>query len=306
MDVRFLGFLYSRWLFGIALAGLLVLGACSTGGLNGPTNPSTVTTNGDAIPGSSPEDIEVSGPLGSAATWDPASGSLQFEGGDTVGKVALMDTTRDFGWTATYPYWFSDLQTQAIESQGSSSYGVGPLSTAVDLVLLTPNVGTRDAALLPNIVEVLRSVPEVQALADFLETNASTADPIGLPGFPGAFEAAIIAAVEAIDAAGLVSQDLGAASAFPVDQVFTTARESGGNVTVEWHRDIWPINRTLTHHGVLYEVDTAAYEDESQLRQELTNEGYGVAPSRIGCTSGANYAPRRGSSGCNRHRRAIH
>lgn len=238
------------------------------------------------LPGASADDLVVVTPFGEYSVGpDVVEGTFAVMK-DSVSIVGLMDTARDFGWTALYPYWFMDVDAVSRSSSTlASAHEVGPLSTAVSLVLLTPNLSTRDPALLPGMVSVLRSVPAVVELAGFLEDHSAALDPLAVPGFAGAYERAVDAAIDAVDGAvesAVTSSDqVQRAGVVPIDQVFTVVNESGGLVSVEWDASVWPINRTVTHLGVIYEVDASAYASESALRIELLNVGPNVAPALV-------------------------
>jgi hypothetical protein len=103
--------------------------------------------------------------------------------------VAVMDTSRSFGWTAVSPAWF---QIKGAE--------VGPLSTAVQLVYMVPGVFSADLSGQQAIVSALSKLIEVQSFANALQSNASAPDPLSTPAVQSAYSSAVTAALGAIAA----------------------------------------------------------------------------------------------------------
>ncbi len=228
------------------------------------------------LPGSSPDALMVVTPFAEyAVESDVVEGAFLVAGG-SASFVALMDTERDFGWSAIYPYWFADVDA-ASRAAGSaaasltSAHEVGPLSTAVSLVLLTPNVATQDPEVLPTVISVLRSEPAVLALAAFLDDHSAAPDPLAVAGFAGAYETAIDAAVDALNAEFVSSTSVQPAAVTDIDAAHTAVSESNGLVSVAWSATTRRIDRTVTHLGVIYEVDTTAYGTEHLLHLALVS-----------------------------------
>ena len=103
--------------------------------------------------------------------------------------VAVMDTSRNFGWTAVSPAWF---QTRGAE--------LGPMSTAVQLVFIVPGVFSDNIFAQPGIVSALAGLPALRAFSDALRSNSSASDPLSVPAVQSSYRAAVAAALDAVSA----------------------------------------------------------------------------------------------------------
>ncbi len=251
---------------------------------------SILPTPFDAVPGSQTMNLVAVSPL-SSATVTSAQASLTVKT-NTPEIVGVLDTGRNFGWTAVWPAWF----------EGGQNAPIGALSTAVQMVYMVPGIFSSNISLQAQIVNAISALPEVQALANALQSNSSGGNPLNVPTVQSAYRAAVTAALSAVAALPaqtgqpshlnmqLVPSVLAASAQAAQSQVsvpysgvwslnqddagFVVTDTSGAGVTVT---PVWQptsglttgIGQGLSWVAAAYGVDTSKYTSFSNFQQQF-------------------------------------
>lgn len=217
----------SRTWQALILAAAVLLSGCGGGGGGGaasmittpatfPPNVGTFTTSSATVPGSSAANLVAASPLAqspmglnlSSITFQPASGPS---------ILGVIDPARQFGWLAPWP-GTSSVQGSASRRRAKtvtptcpSSYPVSQLnaqSTAVVLLWVNPAIFSSTRAC--QTLAVLNGLPQVtgsaNSLAAALQTAATTSgstNPFTSPSVVSAYLTAEVAAVAALNTAGI-------------------------------------------------------------------------------------------------------
>ena len=266
----------------IAIAVLLVgaLDSCN----QTPSGQVTAYTAGVApIAGSNAPDLHVLMPDGSSKVLSGDTVNVAVAPDAKPGTVSVLDTSRAFGWLAPYPAWFeATAAVTNLRTASATSDEVGPLSTAVEMVFLSPSIFTTDHDASVKVVEALKGTPEVKALATFLKQNASAPDPTAVAGFDTALNAAVESGVNAVagisvaasvptspnSGGHLLTSALGT-QLIKQDMSQTQINFSGDGVKAAWN--LPPEQRGLSWYGAIYRLDASAYASKDALQITALN-----------------------------------
>ncbi len=246
-----------------------------------PTAPPTTSSVTVApIPGSTPANVLNVSPI-TEQTPNPTSSTAQFTYSTTASSVVgTIDTGRAFGWTAVAPGWFSLPGAQ-----------IGPLSTAVQMVFMTPGVFTGDVTQQRTELSILATLPEVSLLASALSSNAGLNDPLSSPAVKSAYQQAVAAALsststvtatrrlsnrlspallgtsQSVVRRGPLSISVAATQLDATSATFAiTNNDSNGIVlTAEWQSSQYEAAQGLYWIGALYKVNAQAYSNQASL-----------------------------------------
>lgn len=198
-------------------------------------------------------------------------------------SVAIMDVSRDFGWTAVWPAWFEPVAgtVSTLGNYERQGLEIGPLSTAVEMLYSLPIFYNGDLDVQADIIRTLRNLPEVIDLAHSLETGAAAGEVFEQEGFQLAFHRAIAAGIEAIgeldiselantvpDRPDVLQVATVESLELPLDQIFTKFRIQNGRITPEWAVGgaAWGDPRGLSWIGRVYQVDASAFDSLAHLQ----------------------------------------
>ena len=234
------------------------------------------------LPGASADALMVVTPFGEYSVGsDVVEGEFSVVE-DSVSVVALMDTGRDFGWTAIWPAWFDVAVVSPAGAGGvrrlSAEDVVGAESTAVAAVFMQPGIFHTDVGAARGIMDELRVIPAVASFASLLELYVGDSDPFEVPAVVAAFEAAVEAAFEVL---GVVDEVVGEASRSSEVEIERTSasvtRQLDVGVT-DWSLDglslvpVWRstysrAGRGLSWAGRVYEVDAGRFDRSFDLAE---------------------------------------
>ena len=127
------------------------------------------TNQVQSLDGSTPADLRVITPLGEGTPL-ATSGTTNFIiEPNQANLVGVIDSKRNFGWTAILPAW-TETATTPDEAM------IGSVSSAVHMVKTASVVYQSDPAALKSIVTLLRPMTEIKTLATTLENHQADAE----------------------------------------------------------------------------------------------------------------------------------
>ncbi len=195
--------------------------------------------------------------------------------------VAVVDTARNFGWTAVSPAWF----------QMPGGGQLGALSTAVHMVFMFPGIFTANLNLQTEIVPILAQLDMVKNLAMQLEDNKTLADPLSASAVKSAYNMAVSEALPMVSklqpqarrvdltlalrahVSRKALSEAPASAPTPTslngDDAHFSTSSTATEVTVQpqWNSNIGGLGQGLYWTGAVYQVDTGTYATYSDLTQ---------------------------------------
>lgn len=113
--------------------------------------------------------------------------------------VGAIDTSRDFGWTAVIVNSDKGIINQENGYVNDLNVTLNPLSTAVQMVFISPGVFQTDLEKAKTILSEIEKTSEVISLSKKLEDNANQKSPLDIPEVSEAYQKAIEASVEKLN-----------------------------------------------------------------------------------------------------------
>jgi hypothetical protein len=253
---------------------------------NGPVPTASANVAVVPIPGSSTANLVAVSPVGEQAV-NPASSTASFTVASSgTSFVGVVDVTRTFGWTAVSPGWFSLAGAQ-----------IGPLSTAVQMVFMTPGVYTADVDQQRIELAALAVLPSIASLASALNSNASQSDPFSSSAVKTAYQQAVTDGLRSVSA--LSRSNRLRARVFPTSSgasrgttdgrrsssttvgtlngpnaTFVISDNNAGSVLFQpqWQSSIGGAGQGLYWVGAIYKVDASAYSSAAALTSALQQD----------------------------------